>query len=83
MKRFAIGLVELRDTYTTACGSSAYIRLDGRQSITSNLVGLRDILSKRGYDNFVIVNVPSLRINVLQPKYILYRETAKNLRLVD
>ena len=83
MKRFAIGLVELRDTYTIPCGSRAYIRLDGRESINSNLVGLRDILARRGFDNFVVVNVPNLRVDVLQPMYILYMETEKNLPLVD
>ena len=83
MKRFAIGLVERRDTYTIPCGTRAYIRLDGRESIKSNLVGLRDILSRRGYNDFVIVSVPNLRIKVLQPMYILYRDTKKNLPLVD
>ena len=83
MKRFAIRLVERRDRYTIPCGSSAYIRLDARESVKSNLVGLRDILARRGFDNFVIVSVPNLRINVLQPMYILYVETEKNLPLVD
>jgi hypothetical protein len=83
MKRFAIRLVELRGTYTIPCGSSAYIRLDGRESINSNLVGLRETLVRRGFDNFVIVTVPNLRVKVLQPMYILYRNTEKNLPLVD
>ena len=83
MERYAIGLVEMSGMYTIPCGSSAYIRLDAREAITSNLVGLRDILSRRGYDNFVIVSVPSLRVNVLQPQYVLYRETDKKLSLVD
>ncbi len=84
MERYAIGLVEMSGTYTIPCGSSAYIRLDAREAITSNLVGLRDILSRRGYDNFVIVSVPNLRVHdILQPMYLLYRETEKNLPLVD
>ena len=83
MERYAIGLVEMNGVYTIPCGSSAYIRLDARESITSNLVGLRDILSRRGYDNFVVVSVPSLCVDVLQSMYILYRETEKSLQLVD
>ena len=84
MKRFAIGLIEREGTYTIEMGTGAYMQLDARKSLTTDMVSIRDVMARRGYDNFAVVNVPNLRVqNVFHPSYLLYRETKQNLPLVD
>ena len=82
MKRFVIGLTEREGTYTIEMGTGAYMPLDARKSISTDLASIRNVIARRGYDGFAIVSVPNLRVqNVFN--YLLYRETAKNLPLVD
>jgi len=85
MKTYAIGLDERVYTngehfYIAPCGSCHILQLDGRENIHKNMDTTTGILKFMGYDNFVIIRIPSLRSR--WQSWMIWKQITKNIPVI-
>jgi len=85
MKTYAVGIEKRVDTsgtayYQSPCGSCHILQLDGRKNIQKHMDTTIGILKFMGYDNFVIIRVPSFLCN--WESRIIWKNIEKNLHII-
>ena len=85
MKTYAIGLDERvekgKNFYIVPCGTSAFLRLDGRENVHKHMESTIECMEKRGYKNFVVIKTDSLLDDFLSR--VMYKHIEKAIPITE
>ena len=85
MKTYAIGLDERvengKNFYIVPCGTSAFLRLDGRENVHKHMESTIECMEKRGYKNFVVIKTDSLLDYFLSR--VMYKRIEKAIPITE